>query len=376
MSIELLLCLMRDAQLGEQSHALAVRRFSATLRESVFAQLLWAAQMLGVRQLFEFALTPNPRLVYIPTGQSIMLRGLDDPAKLKSIKTENGAVRYFWIEEASEIENGEKLRSALQSVIRGKGKFTAFYSFNPPRERLAWINREMAISKLREDTMVVESDYRSVPQEWLGERFIAEAKHLERISPKRYRHEYLGEAVGSDGEVFGNVKLRKITEDELARFDNLRRGIDWGYAADPFAYNVCHLDATRRRLYIFFELHKVRISNREAARLIREGYCGGRITCDSAEPKSIDEMRSLGLRVTGAKKGPDSVSYGIKWLSDMEEIIIDPIKCPETAKEFSEYCLEERNGVLSSQYPDKNNHHIDAVRYACEGDMARRGVRV
>ncbi|MBQ2751335.1 MAG: PBSX family phage terminase large subunit [Oscillospiraceae bacterium] len=375
-SIELILSIMRDAKNGEHTHALAVRRFSATLRESVFAQLLWAVQMLGVRELWETAVSPFPRMVYLPTGQSILFRGLDDPSKLKSLKTEKGSIAYLWVEEASEAESAEKLRSILQSVMRGNSHFTAFYSFNPPKEKNHWINLELEQSALRDDTEVIKSDYRSVDESWLGEGFLAEAEHLKKVSPERYRHEYLGEAIGSGAEVFKNVTIRCIEDDEMKRFDKIRRGIDWGYAADPFAYNVCHLDSGRRRLYIFFELHKIGISNREAALEVKKQAGSGKITCDSAEPKSIDEFKSYALRASGAKKGPDSVSYGIKWLAGLDEIIIDPERCPYTAKEFRSYCLKETDGVVSSGYPDRDNHHIDAVRYACEEDMSRRGVRI
>ena len=229
----------------------------------------------------------------------------------------------------------------------------------------------------REDTLVHHSTYLTVPPQWLGEQFLVEAEHLKEVKPEAYRHEYLGEVTGTGGEVFSNVTLRAITDEEISRFNNLRRGIDWGYAADPFAYNVCHYDKTRRRLYIFREIHKVKLSNRAAADLIKPEAGGARITCDSAEPKSIDEVKGYGLRVVGAKKGPDSVEYGVKWLQDLEEIIIDPARCPETAREFSGYELErDREGNFKAGYPDKDNHHIDAVRYACEDDMRRPGVRV
>lgn len=373
-AVELLLCLMRDAQNGIFSHALAVRRYSATIRESVLAQLLWAAGILEVRELFDVTLTPQPKMTFIPTGQSILTRGLDDPTKLKSLKTEKGEIEYLWIEETAELENGEKLRSVLQSVMRGSERFAAIYTFNPPREKNYWINREVESAEMRSDAVVLKSDYLSVSKNWLGERFFAEAEHLKSVSPERYRHEYLGEAIGCGREVFGNVTLREITQEEIARFDHVRRGLDWGYASDPFAYNECHFDRTRRRLYIFFELHGTRLSNRAAAEVIRPRAHGARVVCDSAEPKSIDELKSLGVRAVGAKKGAGSVSYGIKWLAALEEIIIDPIRCSETAKEFSGYCIEERGGESAAEYPDRDNHHIDAVRYACEGDMQRRGV--
>ena len=375
-SIVLLLAMMKDGTDGLLTHAIVLRRYSVTLRESVFAQLQWAIGALGVSAMWEPTLSPL-KLTYLPTGQSVLFRGLDDAAKLKSLKVEQGYIKYSWFEEVNELEGPEKIRSVLQSVNRGGERFINFYSFNPPRARADWVNREVQSAQLRADALVHHSDYRSVPPHWLGEQFLAEARHLCQTKHEAYRHEYLGEAVGTGGEVFGNVTLRTITDAEIARFDNLRRGIDWGYAADPFVYNVCHYDAARRRLYLFYELHALRISNRAAARLIAQEAQSARIVCDSAEPKSIDEMRGYGLRVTGAKKGPDSVAYGIKWLSDLEEIIIDPARCPETAREFSGYALaRDREGRFLSNYPDKDNHHIDAVRYACEGDTNRRGVRL
>ncbi|WMJ83439.1 PBSX family phage terminase large subunit [Oscillospiraceae bacterium LTW-04] len=374
-SLELLLCLMRDAREGIFTHAIVLRRYSVTLRESVFAQLLWAVGALGVQTLWEPSLSPL-KLTYLPSGQSILFRGLDDAAKLKSVKAERGYIKYAWFEEVNELEGMEKIRSVLQSVNRGGERFINFYSFNPPKSQGDWVNREVVEAGLRSDTLVHHSDYRSVPREWLGEQFLAEASHLAQVRPEAYRHEYLGEAVGTGGEVFKNVTLRELTPQEVARFDNLRRGIDWGYAADPFAYNVCHFDAARRRLFLFFEVHALRISNRAAAQRIKKEAGAARIICDSAEPKSIDEMKGYGLRVAGAKKGPDSVSYGIKWLSDLEEIVIDPVRCPESAREFCGYAIgRDREGRLLSQYPDRDNHHIDAVRYACEGDMTRRGVK-
>ncbi|MFV0497944.1 MAG: PBSX family phage terminase large subunit [Candidatus Fimivivens sp.] len=373
-SLQLLLCLMRDAGEKRLTHAIVLRRYSVTLRESVFAQLLWAVGVLGLQTRWEPSLSPL-KLTYLPTGQSILFRGLDDAAKLKSVKTEHGYIKYAWFEEVNELEGMEKIRSVLQSVNRGGARFVNFYSFNPPRAQGDWVNREVRQAQLRSDTLVHHSDYRSVPPDWLGVQFLAEAAHLAQARPDLYRHEYLGEAVGTGGEVFKNVTLREITAQETAQFDNLRRGIDWGYAADPFAYNVCHFDTARRRLFLFFEVHALRISNRAAACRIKKEAGAQRIVCDSAEPKSIDEMKGYGLRVVGAKKGPDSVSYGIKWLSDLEEIVIDPMRCPESAREFCGYALgSDRDGRLLSQYPDRDNHHIDAVRYACEGDMTRRGV--
>lgn len=366
-SVELVLSIMRDGENGEMTHGLALRRYSNTLRESVFEQMLWAIDALGASHLWKSNVSPM-KLIYKPTGQSVIFRGVDDATKLKSIKVRAGYVKYLWVEEATEFEGPEKLRSVLQSVMRGGSRFCCFYSFNPPKAAANWVNR--FVNTPKESMVVYRTNYLTVPQKWLGKSFIAEAEHLKKTNFDAYRHEYLGEVVGTGGEVFDNIKLEKISDQEIAIFDNLRRGIDWGYAADPFAYNVCHYDKTRRRLYIFYELHKIRFSNRAAAEAIKQEAQGALITCDSAEPKSIDEMQNFGLWVKGAKKGPDSIEYGVKWLQDLEAIIIDPDRCPETAKEFSSYELDrDREGNFKEGYPDHHNHHIDAVRYACESDM-------
>ena len=373
-SVEIVLGMMRDAGKGLHTNAVVLRRYGVTLRESVFEQIGWAVNALGVSQLWRDSVSPMS-YTYLPTGQKILFRGVDDPTKAKSIKFSKGWAKYLWYEECVEFEGEEKLRNINQSVLRGGADFFVFYSFNPPKSARNWVNQYVAIE--REDTLVHHSTYLTVPPQWLGEQFLVEAQHLKEVKPEAYRHEYLGEVTGTGGEVFSNVTLRAITDEEVSRFDKLRRGIDWGYAADPFAYNVCHYDKTRRQLYIFREIHKVKLSNRAAADLIKPEAGGARITCDSAEPKSIDEVKGYGLRVVGAKKGPDSVEYGVKWLQDLEEIIIDPTRCPETAREFSGYELErDREGNFKAGYPDKDNHHIDAVRYACEDDMRRPGIRV
>ncbi len=371
-SVEIVLNMMKDGARGEYTNAVVMRRYGVTLRESVFEQIGWAINALGVSNLWRSSVSPMS-FTYIPTGQKIIMRGADDPTKVKSIKFSIGWGKYLFYEEMNEFEGPEKIRSINQSVLRGGTDFFVFYSFNPPKSARSWVNQYVLIE--RPDTLVHHSTYLGVPAAWLGEQFIIEAEHLKQVKPEAYRHEYLGEVTGTGGEIFDNVTIRKITDKEINHFDNLRRGIDWGYAADPFAYNACHYDKTRRRLYLYFEIHKVRLPNRQAAEMVAKEAGNGRITCDSAEPKSIDEVKSYGLRVVGAKKGPDSVEYGIKWLQDLEEIIIDPERCPETAREFGSYELDrDREGNFKAGFPDHDNHHIDAVRYACEGDMRRPSI--
>ena len=165
------------------------------------------------------------------------------------------------------------------------------------------------------------------------------------------------------------MTLRHITDEEISQFDRIYRGLDWGYAADPLAYMVVQYDKTRKRLYIFHELYRVNMSNAKAADYINKENPGkGLVICDSAEPKSIDDIEERGVCAEGAVKGPGSVERGIRFLKDeLEEIIIDPDRCPNAAREFTQYELEkDKLGNFKSVYPDKNNHTIDAVRYALE----------
>lgn len=372
--IEIPLGIMRDEKTGEITNAVVLRRYGVTLRDSVFAQILWGLHVLGVSHLWKATVSPLA-LTYKKSGQQILFRGADDPMKVKSIKVPVGYIKYAWYEEVNEFEGEEKIRSLNQSLMRGGRNFAFFYTFNPPPSSRNWCNQYVSVS--HPGTMVVHSTYLTVPREWLGEPFIVEAEHLKETKPTAYAHEYLGEVTGTGGEVFDNVNFVELPDEEIGRFDRIRRGIDWGYATDPFVYNECHYDKTRRRLYIFRELHQVRLKNRKAAELIKPLAGTKRITCDSAEPKSIDEMRDLGLNVAGAKKGPDSVEYGIKWLQDLEEIIIDPVRCPETAREFSGYELDrDKDGNFKAGFPDHDNHHIDAIRYACEDDMKRPSISI
>lgn len=138
-----------------------------------------------------------------------------------------------------------------------------------------------------------------------------------------------------------------------------------------------HYDKTRRRLFIFGEVYGTRLSNAKAVKKIKRlNPLNKLVTCDSAEPRTINEFKLLGLKVTGAKKGPDSVENGIKWLQDLEQIIIDPIRCPNASREFNDYEIEkDKEGNLKGEFPDKNNHTIDAARYGCEADIIQSKAR-
>ena len=371
-SIEIIFGIMKNPD----TNAVAIRKVGAYLKDSVFAQLEWAIDTLGVGELWQVKLSPL-ELIYTQTGQKILFRGADEPKKLKSTKVSKGYIRYIWYEELDEFNGSEEIRTINQSLMRGGEKFDVFYSFNPPRSIQSWVNREENF--LSPDTLVHKSTYLDVPPDWIGEQFIAEAEHIKKVQPEIYEHEYLGKVTGTGGEVFRNLNIRKITDEEIKAFDQLRRGVDFGYAADPFVYIESHFDKKRGRLYIFREIYKTGLSNQGAIRLINAFGKDRRvpIVCDSAEPKSIHEFREAGLSATGAKKGPDSIEYGIKFLQSLEEIIIDSERCPNAAREFSQYEIEkDRYGNFNATYPDKNNHTIDAVRYSLEQDTMFKKARV
>lgn len=371
-SIEIVLGMMKDPS----ANAAVFRRYGNTLRESVYEQLLWAIDVLGVPHLWKPNVTPL-QLTYTPTGQRILFRGNDDPNKTKSMKLRKGYFKYIWYEERAEFQGDEDERKINQSLMRGGPKYVVFYSWNPPKSLDSWVNQD--VLSVREDTMCHHSTYLTVPRDWLEEQFFIEADELKKRKPLAYRHEYLGEAVGTGGKVFDNVTIRKITDEEISRFDRIRQGLDFGFAADPLAFVRMHYNRKQRKLYIFAELYGVNIKTRIACDEIKKLNPEHTIiTADSEEPRSIDAFNDEGLRVLPAKKGPGSVEYGMRFLAeDIDEIVIDPDRCPNAAREFTSYELErDRNGNFKGGYPDKNNHTIDGTRYAMEADMTRRKARI
>lgn len=367
---------MKDASKNIMSNAVVFRRVKDVLRGSVFEQMLWAIEKLGVLPEWEVTYSPL-KLTYKPTGQVILFKGADNPKKVKSIKVSKGYIKYLWYEEVDEFESYDKIRNINQSIMRGGPKFYVFYSFNPPESQRNWCNQE--VLEEREDKYISSTTYLTVPKEWLGEQFIIEAEHLKKVNITKYEHDYLGKVTGTGGEVFKNLTIRAITDDEIKVFDRLKNGLDFGYAADPLAYVLMNYDKPRKRIYIFGEIYKRQLSNSKAVEEIKKlNPLNKRVTADSAEPRTINEFKKLGLNIKGAKKGPDSIEHGLKFLSEeIEEIIIDPIRCPNVKREFMEYEIEkDKDGNLKGEYPDKNNHTIDAVRYGMEDEMLNRKLRI
>ena len=350
------------------------RKVGNTIGSSVYEQILWSIEALGVRHLWKERTSPHS-FTYLPTGQVIRFRGLDKAKKTKSIKIARGYFKYLWFEELDEFSGEEEIRSVQQSVLRGGTKFTVFKSFNPPISKSNWANQYVLTP--RKDALRHQSCYTDVPPEWLGQQFLDDAEFLKEPNPRAYTHEYLGEAIGTGGEVFDNLDIREIPDDMVNAFDQIYMGIDWGWYPDPFHWAKMHYDAARLTLYIFDEYRANKESNQATwyALQTEKGVTSDNlITADSAEPKSVGDYREYGAFCRPAVKGPDSVRYGIKWLQSLRAIVIDPVRCPATAQEFQNYEYERTaDDEVISGYPDANNHSIDAVRYAIERVWRRKG---
>ena len=366
-SLEILLLLMQNPE----CHAVIMRKVGNTLRNSVYSQMEWALDTLHLSDKWKMTISPM-EITRKGTGQKILFFGVDDKAKIKSIKLPFGYVGIVWYEELDQFSGMEEIRNLNQSLMRGGSKFWCFASYNPPKSAQSWVNEEMMTDE--PDRLIHISNYLDVNPDWLGEQFIYEAEKLKKKNETAYRHEYLGEITGTGGAVFENVKDISLSSKEVYQFDKRYYGLDFGFAVDPLAFVSMYYDSKREDLYIFDEIYRPKLTNRQAAGKIREKTTDTAIIrADSAEPKSIRELNELGIRVIPAKKGPDSVDFGIKWLQGLSNIYIDKNRCPNAYREFVTYEYEQtRDGQYISSYPDKNNHAIDAARYGLESVMPAR----
>lgn len=354
-----------------QMHACITRQVGTTLKDSVYAQMKWAINELGLMEEFECKVSPL-EIKYIKTGQTIYFRGLDDETKLKSIKPEFGYIGILWKEEKDQMKGDAQERSVNQSVLRGGDESYDFSSYNPPKSKSNWVNRIKLVPNPKR--VIHHSSYMEAPAEWLGQKFLNDAEHLKEVNPEAYEHEYLGVPNGDGGNVFEYLEIRDITDEEISHMDKIFQGCDWGFFPDPYAFIRLYYNHNTEKIYLIDEIYENKWSNRKSAdEILKRKYDDYTITCDSAEPKSINDYRDFGLPARCAIKGPGSVEYSMKWLQT-RTIVIDPKRTPNAYKEFSEYEYErDKDGNVISGYPDEDNHLIDACRYATESLWRRRG---
>ena len=346
------------------SNMLVVRKTFRTLKDSCFTELKWAIKRLKVEHLWQVKESPL-EMTYTPTGQKIYFRGLDDPLKITSIALEVGVLCWMWIEEAYEITKEEDFDTLAESMLGDcpEGLFKQItLTFNPWSDR-TWIKRRF-FDVQDPDVLAMTTNY--MCNEWLSPADRKEFDRMQRSNPRRYRVAGLGEWGIVDGLIYEHWHEEAFTLDQLPADAQSAFGLDFGYTNDPSALFCGFVSLSERRLYVWDELYKKGLSNRAIRdEIVRMGYGKERITADSADPKSIDELKGLGVRVSGARKGKDSVNNGIQWIQDLE-IIIHP-RCVSFLTEVSNYQwkTDKFNSKLNEP-EDDNNHLMDAMRYALE----------
>lgn len=367
-------------------NALIIRKTAKNLRRSVFEQIVWAIDVLGLRSRFKI---PKSQTAALPitytrkdgSTQQIIFAGCDDPEKIKSIKVANGYFAILWVEEKTEF-NPAELQNIKISALRGGNQFFIFESYNPPSAARHWCNREANTHD--PNRAVFHTTYLDVPRDWLGDAIMHDIEQTKKTNKRAYDNIYLGIATGTGRGIFENIELREITDEEIATFDYVYNGIDWGYYPDPFAWGRMSYDARKATLYIYDELYLLKHGNIQASNALQkylEAQCldadgnprfnvmTDRITADSAEPKSINDFYKWGWNIRGAIKGVGSLEAGYKWLQGLTAIVIDPERCPKIADEFTlyEHEIDKRTGEIMTGYPQgQPDHGMALVRYALE----------
>lgn len=374
---------VKDIEENPEHHALVMMRYKNQLRDSAYAQVVWAIQMLGLEDDYDMP-ESTLRITKRSTGQVIYFKGCDNTNKVKGIKPKFGYIGILWMEECDMFRGMAEIRKVLQSATRGGEDCIRIFTFNPPRSKQCWINEHVQALK-DAGKPYFESNYLRVPVEWLGEKFIEDAEELKRTDPQAYEHEYLGIPVGLGGDVFDRVEFREITDDEIAAFDHPKAGQDFGWWPDPWAFVLSEWQPATRTLLTYREDGGNKLQPNEQAERIRaaltwsdaEGiepqYHHIPVRSDDAEPQDIAAQKATGIKALAAQKGNMRMaSYrflaSVKW-------VIDPVRCPKLAKEVREKQYEQNDdGEWLNVIPDGDDHWVDAARYSVM-DIVRRGKR-
>jgi phage terminase large subunit len=352
------------------ANTLVIRKTERTLRDSCFSDLMWAINRLGVDRYWKVTVSPL-EMTYTPTGQKILFRGMDDPFKLSSISVSKGSLCWVWIEEAYEISR-EADFDTLDESVRGElpeGYFKRLtLTLNPWNEH-HWIKARF-FDKPSDNVLALTTNY--LMNEFLDDADRKVFDDMKARNPRRYQVAGLGNWGVVEGLVYENWKEQVFMLNEVQNAVTCC-GLDFGYTQDPSAFVVMFLNQSEKKLWVWDEFYEKGFSNRRIFEKIQElGYAKEKITADSAEPKSIDELHGYGLRIKGAKKGKDSIMNGIQWIQDLE-IIIHP-RCVNFLTEIQNYqWKEDRFGKKINEPVDDFNHLMDASRYALEDNIKRKG---
>lgn len=348
------------------ANLLVIRKVERTLRDSCYMQLKWAINRLNVGAYFKCTTSPL-EITYLPTGQKILFRGLDDPLKITSITVDKGSLCWMWCEEAYELMSEESFNK-LDESIRGqlpKGLYhQVTLTFNPWSDR-HWIKKRF-FDTPSPYTLAKTTNY--MCNEFLGESDLVLFEEMKK-NHKRYQVAGLGQWGVVDGLVYENWKEQEFDLNEIRQLPHAQAvfGMDFGYTTDPTTLFCAVVDKDNKKLYVFDELYERALTNKMIAdRVTSMGYGKEKIIADSAEPKSITELREYGLyNVQRSRKGKDSIKNGIQRIQDYE-IIVHP-RCVNFLTEISQYQWgKDRFGQYTGKPEDANNHLMDAMRYALE----------
>lgn len=378
-AIQIVLGIMLDPD----AHALLLRKVSETIRNSIHANVLWAIDALGVADRFRAKVSPS-EIIYRPTGQKIMMYGLDKPEKLKSIKVRKGYIKYLWFEEVPEFSGMEEIRNVAQSALRGGPDALMFLTFNPPKDPGNWVNVEVNVEK--PGRAVHTSCYLSVPPAWLGDKFLRDAEHMKQTDNMKYRHEYLGEAIGNTEAIIfsGNYSVQDFTPQP--HWDGPYQGADWGFSQDPATIVRCWIEriqevGKKSKLYIEYASFSHGVELNEYPQFYdgvvdKDDPNGGirkhKIQADNSQPATISHVKSMGYMIESAEKWPGSIEDGITVLKSFDIII--HTRCGEMQEEAAKYSYKVDRHTLkvTTIIVDAFNHGWDAVRYALAAYIKRK----
>lgn len=370
-----ILILTIDAESGIDTHAVALRKVKETIRDSCFANLIWAIHLLNLHNVWECTVSPM-KIWHKKNGNCILFRGCanqKDYEKIKSIKFKKGYCKIAIFEELTEYAGQDEIDNIIQSLFRGEGgdDCFGFMMYNPPASKSNWTNEySEELEKLQRqgkktDTFIHHSTYLEAPRKWIGEAFIRKAETVKENNPKAYGHIYLGKCTGEGLEIYKNLELRTITDEEIAQMDRIYRGLDFG-DTHATCYMQTYYNKKNDWVYLLDEVYLYGASQKTMYERIYPKAEKKIIRGDSEAPNVIRELNTLGLYVIGAKKGPDSKTYGIRWLADRAKIIIDRKRTPEACHDFETYEYKKnKEGKIIYEYPEEPDGSA-STRYSLE----------
>ncbi len=366
--LEIIVGMLQD----ENANAIAFRKVSRTIRDSIQGSFNWAIDELGLSDDFDSISSPA-EITYKPTGQKIILRGLDEPRKLKSIRLRKGYFKYLWFEEADEFNGDGEIRSVEQSILRGGEKFLEFFTYNPPKNPKHWINKMVELDQ--KSKFIHQSTYLDITKEWLGNKFFQKAERLKVNNYELYAHEYLGKAIGNPDEVVfsGKYEVRDFETPPLSGIDQDRFffGADWGFANDPTVLIRCFIKDDC--LWVDHESYGFKVEIDQIGDKIFDKIPESRdwmIEADSARPETISSVRRQGFRINSVEKWKGSVEDGVDIIKSFKKIIIHT-RCVRFAQELEIYSYKidkETKEVLPKIDDKKDRLKIDGDKMGIKDD--------